>query len=147
MADNATIARSLYDAWNRRDFDEMVAAAAPDCKIVMIGSGDTYEGPEGTRRYGTMWADAFPDGKITVENVVAQEDRVVVEFSGTGTHTGTLVTSMGSIPATGRSMTIGMCDVLWFRDGKVTSQHSYLDTGAMMAQLGLLGEQAATTQR
>ena len=110
MADNATIASSLYDAWNRRDFDEMVAAAAPDSKIVMIGSGDTYEGPEGTRRYGTMWADAFPDGKITVENVVAQEDGVVVEFSGTGTHTGTLVTSMGSIPATGRSMTIGMCD-------------------------------------
>ena len=102
MADNATIASSLYDAWNRRDFDEMVAAAAPDSKIVMIGSGDTYEGPEGTRRYATMWADAFPDGKITVENVVAQEDRVVVEFSGTGTHTGTLVTSMGSIPATGR---------------------------------------------
>jgi steroid delta-isomerase-like uncharacterized protein len=147
MADNATIARSLYDAWNRRDFDEMVAATAPDSKIVMIGSGETYEGPEGARRFGTMWADAFPDAQITVENVVAQDDRVVVEFSGSGTHTGPLVTSMGTIPATGRSMTIGMCDVLRFRDGKVTSQHSYLDTGAMMTQLGLLGEQAATTQR
>ena len=40
-----------------------------------------------------------------------------------------------------------MCDLLWFRDGKITTQHSYLDTGAMMAQLGLLGEQTATTQR
>lgn len=147
MADNATIARSLYDAWNRRDFDEMAAAAATDSKIVMVGSGDTYEGQEGSRRYGTMWADAFPDGQITIDNVVAEGDRVVVEFSGRGTHTGTLVTSMGPVPATGRSITIEMCDVLMFRDGKVTSQHSYLDTGAMMTQLGLLGERTATTQQ
>ena len=75
MADNETIARSLYDAWNRRDFDQMVATAAPDSRIVMIGSGDTYEGKEGTRRYGTMWAEAFPDAQITIDSVVAQETR------------------------------------------------------------------------
>ena len=37
----------------------------------------------------------------------------MVEFSGTGTHTGTLVTSMGSIPANGAVHDIALCDLLW----------------------------------
>jgi predicted ester cyclase len=92
-----------------------------------------------------MWADAFPDGRITIDHVHSAGDSVVVEFTGRGTHTGTLETSMGSIPATGRSMTLHLCDVLQFSDGKVTMQRSYTDTGSMMAQLGLLSGQGATT--
>jgi len=60
MADNADLARSLYDAWNRRDFDAQADAAAADAKIHVVGSGDTYDGPDGSRKYNTMWADAFP---------------------------------------------------------------------------------------
>ena len=51
---------------------------------------------------------------------------------------------MGSIPPTGKSVTLKLCDVFELEDGKVTSQRSYLDTGSMMAQLGLPPEQTAT---
>ena len=51
---------------------------------------------------------------------------------------------MGSIPPTGKSMTLKVCDVYDIEDGKVKSQRAYLDTGSMMAQLGLLPEQTAT---
>lgn len=147
MTDNATLARSLYEAWNERNFDEMVEATAPDGTITIIGSGDTFTGPEGARKFGTMWADGFPDGMVTVDRVIASGDHVVVEYTGRGTHTGTLATSMGDIPATGRSMTLQMCDVLQFKDGKVLSQRTYFDTGSMMAQLGLGAGQAASTQQ
>ena len=126
MTDNETLARSLYEAWNERNFDEMAEATAPDGTITIIGSGDTFEGPEGARRFGAMWADGFPDG---------------------GTHTGTLVTSMGDIPATGRSMTLQLCDVTEFQNGKVRRQRTYFDTGSMMAQLGLTAGQAASAQQ
>jgi hypothetical protein len=53
--------------------------------------------------------------------------------------------SMGSIPATGRTVTLKLCDVTEFRDGKVKSQRSYFDTASMMAQLGLGADQAAAT--
>ena len=147
MADNADLARRLHEAWNERNFDEMAEAAAPDAMITIVGSGDTFEGPDGSRAYNTMWANGFPDGKVTIDRVIASGDHVVVEFTGRGTHTGTLVTSMGDIPATGRSMTLQLCDVMEFKDGKVRSQRSYFDTGSMMAQLGLMAEQTASQHR
>lgn len=141
MADNADLARRLHEAWNERNFDEIAEATAPDGKITIVGSGDTFEGAEGSRRYNAMWADGFPDGKVTVDRVIESGDYVVVEFTGRGTHTGTLATSMGDIPATGRSMTLQLCDVMEFKNGKVQSQMTYLDTGAIMAQLGLMSAQ------
>jgi predicted ester cyclase len=147
MADNVTLARSLYEAWNDRNFDRAAASVTPDAKITIIGSGDTFEGPEGIRKYDLMWAEAFPDGQITIDRVIAQGDHVVVEFTGRGTHTGTLVTPAGSIAATGRSVTLQLCDVLEISDGLVSSQRTYFDAGSLMAQLGLTVEQAATAQQ
>jgi steroid delta-isomerase-like uncharacterized protein len=144
MADNADLARRLHEAWNERRFDEMAEATAPDATITIVGSGDTFEGSECSRAYNTMWADGFPDGKVTVDRVIASGDYVVVEFTGRGTHTGTLVTSMGDIPATGRSLTLQLCDVMEFKDGKVQSQTTYFDSGSMMAQLGITAEQMAS---
>jgi steroid delta-isomerase-like uncharacterized protein len=147
MADNANLATSLYEAWNRRDFDTMADLATPDCEILLVSSGDILRGPEGARRYGTMWADAFPDGSITIDRVIPSGETVVVEFTGRGTHTGDLATPMGVFPATGRSVTLQACDVYEFRDGKVRSQHAYLDSGSLTAQLGLTGQAATTQQR
>ncbi|HET7351736.1 MAG TPA: nuclear transport factor 2 family protein [Marmoricola sp.] len=147
MAGNAELARRLHEAWNERAFDEMAEATAADSTITVIGSGATFEGKEGGRAYNEMWADGFPDGKVTVDRVIDGGDYVVVEFTGTGTHTGTLKTSMGDIPATGRSMTLQLCDVMEFKDGKVQSQKTYFDTGSMMAQLGLMPEQTASQQK
>ncbi len=145
MADNATLARSLYEAWNERNFDLAVESTAPDGRIIDTGSGQTWNGPDGARQYNTMWANAFPDGRITIDRIIAADDTVVVEYTGTGTHTGTLETPMGPIPATGRSMTLHLCDVTEFSNGKVRMQRTYMDSGSMMAQLGLT-EQAATKQ-
>ena len=54
---------------------------------------------------------------------------------------------MGDIPPTGRSVTLKLCDVIELADGKVTAQRSYLDTGSMMAQLGLASGQTATANK
>jgi steroid delta-isomerase-like uncharacterized protein len=147
MTDNASLAGSLYEAWNRRDFDALSDAMAPDGELVIVGSGETLRGPEGSRRYNKMWADGFPDGALTVERVISAGDTVVVEFTGRGTHTGDLVTGTGTIPATGRSVTLQLCDVLEFRDGKVQRQRTYFDSGSLTAQLGLTEARATTQQR
>jgi len=144
MADNVTIARRLYEAWNERNFDEQAQSFASDGAITVVGTGEKFPGTDGVRKYNTMWADGFPDGSITIDRILTSDECVVVEFTGRGTHTGPLVTSMGSIPATGRSVTLQLCDVLEFMDGKVRSQHTYFDSGSLMAQLGLTAEQTAT---
>jgi len=146
MADNATLARSLYDAFNSRDFDLLSESVAAEGTITMMGSGQTFHGPEGARQYNTMWADAFPDGMVTIDRIIAQDDYVVVEFTGRGTHTGTLATPAGDIPATGRSVTLQLVDVLEFADEKVKAQRSYFDSGSLMAQLGITAGQPATAE-
>ena len=147
MADNVTFLRRIYEAWNDRDFDVYADAMAPDGKIVIVGSGDVFVGPDGSRQYDESWANGFPDGRITIDNIFADGDRVVVEFTGRGTHTGTLETSMGAFPATGKSLTLKLCDVVELKDGKVQEQRTYFDSGSMMAQLGLAAEQSATTNK
>ncbi|MCW2768617.1 MAG: hypothetical protein JWR27_50 [Aeromicrobium sp.] len=147
MAENADLARRVHEAWNERNFDEIAEVTAPDATITIVGSGDIFTGVDGARAYNMMWANGFPDGEVTVDRVIESGDHVVVEFTGRGTHTGTLVTSMGEIPATGRSLTLELCDVMEFKDGKVRSQKTYFDTGSMMAQLGLAAEQTASQDK
>ena len=147
MADNVRFILGLYDAWNARDFDTLADAMAPDGTIVIAGTGDVFDGPDGSRIYSQSWANGFPDSQVVIDNIFGAGDQVVVEFTGRGTHTGTLETSMGAIPPTGRSVTIKLCDVVQISEGKITRQQSYFDTGSMMAQLGLLPEQAAPQQQ
>lgn len=146
MAENGTLIRSLIEAWNQRDFDKIADSTAPDAKTVIVGSGQTFTGPDGSRAFDSMWADAFPDGRVTIDQVIESGDHVVVEYTGRGTHTGTLRTGMGDIPATGKSLTLQLCDVYEVKDGKVRSQRSYFDTGSLMAQLGLAPQAATQTQ-
>jgi len=145
MTDNASLARELYDAWNARDYDRLTQAVASDGKTILMPTGEIFEGPEGARESSRVWAEAFPDGSITVERVVAQGDHVAVEYIGRGTHTGVFRTPMGTIPPTGRSVTLQMCDFLEFRDGKMVAQREYFDAGSLMAQLGVASGQTAAT--
>jgi ketosteroid isomerase-like protein len=142
--DNATIARTLYEDWNARDFDHAASLVADDGEIVVVGSGQRFRGPDGMREYDRMWADAFPDGKVTIDDIVSAGDTVVVCFTGRGTHTGTLRTPGGDIAPTGRSLTLELCDVLEIRDGKVRSGRTYFDSGSLLMQLGVMPEARVT---
>lgn len=138
--DNVRIARSLYEYWNERQFDKMAELMADDGEIVLVGSDTRFRGPSGAIEFANMWADGFPDGRATITNVIASGDHAVVQFTGTGTHTGVLRTGAGEIPATGRSVTLDFCDFLEIQDGKIHLSQSYFDSASMLIQLGLMPE-------
>lgn len=72
MADTANLATTLYEAWNRRDFDTLADLTALDGEIVGMGPGDTPStgprAPSGTARCGPA---PSPDGSNTVDRVTA----------------------------------------------------------------------------
>jgi predicted ester cyclase len=146
MAENAELIRGLMEAFNRRDFDYIRERTGPDSVLTDVGSGETWTGPDEGHRYNTMWADAFPDGKITIDRIIEAGDTVVLEYTGNGTHTGDMVTSRGTIPATGKKVTLHFCDLFEVKGGKVHSQRTYGDSGALMAQLGLTTAQPTAAQ-
>ncbi len=135
--DNARIATSVHEAWNARDFDGLAGLMADDGEIVLVGSGTSFRGPDGAREFARMWADAFPDGKVHVEKAIAQGENVAVTYTGRGTHTGTLRSPSGEVPATGRSVTLELCDVIEISAGKITSLHSYFDSASLLTQVGV----------
>jgi steroid delta-isomerase-like uncharacterized protein len=138
--DNASIARSLYDHWNERQFDKVADLMAAEGEIVLVGSDTRFRGPSGAIEFSHMWADGFPDGRVKVDNVIASGDYVCVQYTGTGTQTGALKSPAGEIPATGRSITLNCCDVHEFRDGKIRMVQSYFDSASMLMQLGVMPE-------
>lgn len=145
MADSETFARDFFEAWNNRDLDAISKAVAPDCTVIEMGSGRTLQGPDGFISLAKALFDAMPDGQFSLDHLTAQGDTVVLEYTGRGTHTGDLVLRVGTIPATGRSVTVRACDIYELKDGKIKTARAYLDTGAIMAQLGLT-ERLVTAQ-
>jgi steroid delta-isomerase-like uncharacterized protein len=135
---NEDIVRTFYDAWNAREFERSAELMADDGELVMVGSGRTFRGPDGVIEFSRMWADAFPDGKVTIEKIIASGDTIAVEYTGRGTHTGTLASPMGDIEATGKSVTLQLCDVYELSGGKVRSNRQYFDSASLMTQLGIM---------
>jgi steroid delta-isomerase-like uncharacterized protein len=136
--DNVRIARSLYDHWNERQFDKIADLMAAEGEIVLMGSDTHFRGPSGAIEFSQMWAEGFPDGRVKIDNVVASGNHVVLQYTGEGTQTGALKSPVGEIPPTGRSITLELCDVHEFRDGKIRSVQSYFDSASMLMQLGVM---------
>jgi steroid delta-isomerase-like uncharacterized protein len=135
---NSSTAQQLYSYWNDREFDRLAELLTDDGEIVLVGSGTRFEGHEGAKEFSRMWADGFPDGKVQIDDVIEAGDRVVVQFTGRGTHTGTLRSPGGEIPASGRSVTLKLCDVHRIENGKIKSVHSYFDSASLLTQIGAM---------
>jgi len=137
-SDNIAIARRLYEDWNKRDFDHLASLLADDGQILLVGSGTSFRGPDGARQFADMWATGFPDGRVTIEREAASGGQVTIEHTGTGTHTGPLQSPGGDIPATGKSVTLQLCDVFTIEGGKIKSMRSYFDSASLLTQIGVL---------
>lgn len=136
--DNLRLVREFQAAWNERDFDRGAEMMAADGEILIVGSGQRFVGPEGSVAFSRLWADGFPDGRVEIVETISEGDRLAVLYRGRGTHTGTLNSAAGEIPATGKEVTLELCDVIEFRDGKIQRVRTYFDSGSLLAQLGLM---------
>ena len=111
---------------------------AEDCHFEDMARGELLPGPEGYKRDYHRWREAFPDGEVKVTNVIVQGDWAVVEFVNRGTHTGTLHSSLGSFPPSGRRMEARYCSVMRVDNGMVVEGRDYYDAGSIARQLGLI---------
>jgi steroid delta-isomerase-like uncharacterized protein len=133
MSDNYTqIARRLFDeAFSQGKLevaDELVADGFVDHET------PGAQGPEGLKQVVTMYRSAFPDLKMTVDDMIVDGDKMAVRFTATGTHQG----EFAGIPATGKSVSIGGIDIFRFENNKLVEHWGYGDQVGLMQQLGAL---------
>lgn len=77
---------------------------------------------------------AFPDRQVTIDDVVAEGDRVVVRNTLSGTHQG----EMQGIPATGKTVNQPSITVFRLSNGKIAEGWFVIDNLSMMQQLGVI---------
>jgi steroid delta-isomerase-like uncharacterized protein len=94
-------------------------------------------GPEGYKQSGAMYFMGFPDLQITIEDMIAEGDKVAIPWTQTGTHTGEFM----GIPATGRQMTMAGISIFRFADSKIVEIWASYDAMGMMQQLTMPQEQ------
>ncbi len=91
-------------------------------------------GPAGARQYLMGVFAALPDFHATIEDIVAEGDRVVVRNVWRGTHLG----SYHGVPPTGNSIALKGIVIFRIADGKIAERWATLDELALMRQLGLI---------
>jgi steroid delta-isomerase-like uncharacterized protein len=89
-------------------------------------------GPEVLKRTVQMYRAAFPDVKITVDDVIASGDKVVLRWHSEGTHRGELE---GLAPTGARGSVTGISIDHW-KDGKVIESWTEWDNLGLARQLG-----------
>ena len=98
---------------------------------------EDVHGVEGARQFAAAMRSAFPDLTCTIEDQVAEGDKVVTRWTGRGTHQGE-TEEMG--PATGKRMEITGISIERVSEGKVAESWDNYDALGMMQQLGMIPE-------
>jgi steroid delta-isomerase-like uncharacterized protein len=130
---NKALVRRFNEAFNAGDLDGAVEVFAPDAVIHNSGAPDPLN-VEGFKQVGGVFRTAFPDGKLTIEDLIVEGDKIVSRISYRGTHTG----DMMGIPPTGKPVAVSAMIIDQFADGKIVESWRLFDQMGMMQQLGLV---------
>ena len=125
----AVVLRLLYDGLDGRSFAVLNAVLSPQY-VAHTPFGTTVGIPAFEKVAGTL-ISAFPDVHITVLEVVAQGETVVVRDRTTGTHKGTFL----GVPATGKKVSWSESDFFHVANGKIVDGWVTFDRLGMLQQI------------
>jgi steroid delta-isomerase-like uncharacterized protein len=134
-AENIAVVRRLIDeVWNQRAFDVLDELFAADAIISESGVPFPIRGPLCAKEGIGAACAAFPDVRVSIEDIIAADDKVVVRWSCHGTHRGELQ----GIPPTNRPMTMTGMAIYRFAGGKIVEEWMENNTLGMLRQLGVI---------
>jgi steroid delta-isomerase-like uncharacterized protein len=133
--ENKRIARraieEIYNAGRLEAVDELFA---PECVSHDVAMPDAIRGRDGIRQQAQAYRSAFPDLRITIDEDVAEGDRVCTRWTARGTHRGELF----GMAATNRQATVSGMTIDHLRDGRIVESYTNWDALGLMTQLGTI---------
>lgn len=133
-AKNVDVVKAMNAAFEGKKEADWLAAMADTVEWDDMTQPQTSKGKADAKKYMKEMTTAFPDLKGTTTNTWAVGDYVITEAQWTGTHKGSLF----GMPATKKSVTAKMADVLQLKDGKMVKGWSYSNGADVMQQLGAM---------
>ena len=130
---NKEILRSSATAFNDTE-DRSQWFDIHDPSVIAHGLGPQPLDLEGVKHfYSGLW-DAFPDLRITIEDMVGEADKVAWRLTVNGTHE----SEFRGVPATGTEVTFSAHYIFRFQDGKIVERWTNFDRLGVMVQLGAI---------
>lgn len=98
---------------------------------------------DGHKQLLTMFRTGFPDWEESVDDIVAEDDKVVVRVTGRGTHSG----EFQGVPATGRQVVATGIGIGRIADGHIAEAWAAYDALGLLQQLGAADAAPAASTR
>ncbi len=128
-ANQQIIQRRVEEIWNQgklATIDELIATD-------LISNGQPV-GRGGFRQFVTAVRSAFPDIHFTVEDSLAEGDKVAIRYTGRGTHQG----AFAGIPATGKQVQFSGIDIFRIANGQMAEEWLMYDQLGLLQQIGAM---------
>jgi steroid delta-isomerase-like uncharacterized protein len=146
-AANKAIVQRLYEeVWNRRKLEVIKEIISPSHALQAPNMSGSSIGPEAYKRNVLAFLAGFPDLRWSIEDTIAEKDKVVACWTISGTHKGDYV----GIPATNKKVSVEGITIHNVAGGKIMDSYSNWDVLGMMQQLGVvppLGQSKTVTAR
>jgi predicted ester cyclase len=141
--ENKAVVRRFYEEWvhlgNLAVVDEIIAPKCPLC----VGSTLMGTGPGAFKQFRARMYSGFPDLRFTIEDLVAQGDKVADRVSVRGMHQREFM----EILPTGKRVEFSAINLAQIRKGKIVESRGMPDMLGLMRQIGAipkLGEHAGS---
>lgn len=135
IENNKSIARRLiHEFWNNGRPELAVELVSHEYERIELFTPGMLHGPDGLMQAAMIWRGAFPDARITIDDIIAENDEVAMQWTFTGTHLGEL----NGTPATGREVKVQGMSICTIVDGKIRKEIVSADMLTLLKQLGIL---------
>jgi len=136
--ENKAVLRRWIEAYNERDLEAEAEVLAPGFVAHVSGAPAPLdlEGLEAWRQFSGSFAEAFPDIRLTIQDIAAEGDTVAARVAFRGTHRG----EFQGIPPTDKEVSFSSMEFNRVVGGKVEEHWVELDVFGLMQQLGAIPE-------
>jgi steroid delta-isomerase-like uncharacterized protein len=127
----ALLRRYIHEVWENQNLEAVDEFLAPGYKRHRARTSPPLT-REGQKQLLAQFRTAFPDIRVAIEEMIAEDDRIAFRSTLRGTHQGEFL----GIPPTGRQITVGLVDVVHIQDGQFIEQWGGPDLLDLLQQLG-----------
>ncbi len=135
--DPKTIVRRVYDEiWNQNNPEKANELFAPGYVDHDPATPNTDRGPEAFRSIFKTYHTAFPDTRFTIDEIIAEGDRVSVRWTAQGTHHGEL----RGVRPSGKRVSVTGTGFYLVNKGRIQESWTNWDALGLMRQIGAIHE-------
>ena len=130
MSQVEEVIRGIYEAINTGNLALLDKFVAPG----YVEHSEGFQGVEPFKQQVAAFRAAFPDLRVTIDDLMIDGDRFASRTTVTGTHTGDLM----GMPPTGRSISVEAVDLGRIENGQAKDRWGGLNMYSMLTQLGVI---------